>query len=69
VAKLTAAYAEGAKAEDFKALMDGRGFKMMNISGQEALDFLNKWQSTTAWLVQDAGLTKASPADFGIPKP
>ncbi|MDP4893131.1 tripartite tricarboxylate transporter substrate binding protein [Cypionkella sp.] len=69
VAKLTAAYAEGAKADDFKALMDGRGFKMMNISGAEAQAFLAKWQSTTAWLVQDAGLTKASPADFGIPKP
>jgi hypothetical protein len=41
----------------------------MNISGQEAEDFLNKWQSTTAWLVDGAGLTKASPADFNIPKP
>jgi tripartite-type tricarboxylate transporter receptor subunit TctC len=69
VAKLTAAYAEGAKADDFVALMDGRGFKMMSISGGEAQAFLNKWQSTTAWLVDGAGLTKASPADFGIPKP
>jgi tripartite-type tricarboxylate transporter receptor subunit TctC len=69
VAKLSAAYAKGAEAEDFKALMDGRGFKMMNISGAEAQAFLDRWQSVTAWLVQDAGLTKASPADFGIPKP
>lgn len=69
VAKLTAAYAEGAKAADFVALMDGRGFKMMSITGDEAQAFLSRWQSTTAWLVDGAGLTKASPADFGIPKP
>ncbi|MDZ4137000.1 MAG: tripartite tricarboxylate transporter substrate binding protein [Paracoccaceae bacterium] len=69
VTKLTAAYAEGAKNPDFVALMDGRGFKMMNISGTEAQDFLTRWQSVTSWLVHDAGLTKASPQDFGIAKP
>lgn len=66
VAKLQAAYAEAATAPDFVALMDGRGFKMMNISGAEAQDFLTNWQQTTAWLMQDAGLNKASPEDFGI---
>jgi tripartite-type tricarboxylate transporter receptor subunit TctC len=69
VAKLVAAYAEGAKHPDFLALMDGRGFKMMSIAGAEAEAFLSGWQSTTAWLVHGAGLAKASPADFGIPKP
>jgi hypothetical protein len=49
--------------------MNGRGFTMMNISGQEATDFLSKWQQGTAWLLDDAGLTKASPADFGIARP
>lgn len=66
VAKLTAAYATAAEAPDFVALMKGRGFSMMNISGTEAEDFLTGWQQTTAWLMQDAGLTKASPEDFGI---
>jgi tripartite-type tricarboxylate transporter receptor subunit TctC len=66
VAKLQAAYAEGAKAQDFIDLMKGRGFTMMNISGDEARAFLTSWQQTTAWLMQDAGLTKASPEDFGI---
>ncbi|SLN48265.1 Tripartite tricarboxylate transporter family receptor [Aquimixticola soesokkakensis] len=69
VAKLSDAYATGAEAEDFKALMDGRGFTMMNISGDEASDFLTKWQETTAWLMQDAGLTKTSPEEFGIARP
>ena len=69
VAKLTAAYAEAAKAPDFVELMAGRGFTMMNISGAEAQDFLTKWQQTTAWLMQDAGLTKKSPEEFGISRP
>lgn len=69
VAKLTAAYAQGAKHPDFVKLMGNRGFKMMSISGREATDFLTKWQSVTAWLMQDAGATKVSPANFNIPKP
>lgn len=69
VAKLSAAYAEGAKNPEFIELMDGRGFTLMGISGAEAEAFLAKWQQGTAWLLQDAGLTKASPADFGIARP
>jgi tripartite-type tricarboxylate transporter receptor subunit TctC len=69
VSKLTAAYAEAAKAQDFIDLMAGRGFTMMNISGEEATNFLANWQKNTAWLMQDAGLTKASPETFGITRP
>jgi hypothetical protein len=49
--------------------MDDRGFTMMGINGAEATEFLSKWQQGTAWLLQDAGLTKASPEDFGIARP
>ena len=49
--------------------MDGRGFTLMGISGDEANAFLSKWQQGTAWLLHDAGLSKASPADFGIARP
>lgn len=69
IASLSAAYATGAEAQDFIDLMNGRGFTMMNISGDEAQAFLTKWQQNTAWLMDDAGLTKASPADFGIERP
>lgn len=69
VAKLAAAYAEGAQNDEFVKLMDDRGFTMMAISGQEAQDFLTKWQQNTTWLLQDAGLTKASPEEFGIARP
>lgn len=69
VTKLTSAYATGAQHPDFVELMDNRGFTMMGISGAEAEEFLTKWQQGTAWLLQDAGLTKASPEEFGIAKP
>jgi len=69
VEKLTAAYAEAAKNPDFAAMIDGRGFKMLSLSGAEADAFLSEWQATTSWLIHDAGLTKASPEEFGIVRP
>lgn len=69
VTKLSAAYATGSKNADFMALMDNRGFTMMGLNGEEAASFLTKWQQGTAWLMQDAGLTKASPDTFGIARP
>jgi tripartite-type tricarboxylate transporter receptor subunit TctC len=66
---LTAAYAEGAQNPEFQQLLDNRGFASMNISGQEARDFLDRWQSTTTWLIYEAGLTETSPEEFGIPRP
>lgn len=69
VAKLSAAYAEGAQNAEFVELMEGRGYTLMGISGAEAEAFLSKWQQGTAWLLQDAGLAKNSPEEFGIARP
>ena len=69
LAKLTAAYAEGAKAPDFLSLMEGRGYKMLSLSGEEAGKFLADWQAKTAWLLWDQAIAKTSPEEFGIPKP
>jgi hypothetical protein len=41
----------------------------MNMSGQEAVDFLAKWQQVTAWALQDTGAAKVSPKDLGIERP
>jgi tripartite-type tricarboxylate transporter receptor subunit TctC len=69
VDKLVQAYSTGAKNPEFEKLIESRGFKMMNISGKEAEDFLKKWQSVTSWIVFEAGIAKHSPADFNIAKP
>ncbi|NVO28188.1 tripartite tricarboxylate transporter substrate binding protein [Donghicola sp. C2-DW-16] len=69
VEKLAGAYAEAATNPEFVELMNNRGFTMMNIAGAEAESFLSTWQQNTTWLLQDAGLTKTSPEEFGIARP
>lgn len=68
-AKLVAAFKKGANNEAFQKLLSDRGYVSMNMSGDEANSFLKKWQSTTSWIVYDAGMGKKSPEEFGIPKP
>jgi hypothetical protein len=41
----------------------------MNISGAEADAFLARWQSVTAWILQEAGAARTSPAELNIPRP
>jgi tripartite-type tricarboxylate transporter receptor subunit TctC len=69
VAKLQDAFEQSAEQQSFKDLMANRGYTLMNISGDEAQMFLSNWQRGTAWLLQDAGITKNSPQDFGIARP
>ncbi|AJE44871.1 Bug family tripartite tricarboxylate transporter substrate binding protein [Celeribacter indicus] len=69
VTKLRDAYTEAAEQDSFKELMSSRGYTLMNISGDEAQDFLTNWQQGTAWLLQDAGMAKNSPEEFGIARP
>ncbi len=69
VAKLTEAFQAGAANADFTALMDGRGYKMLSLTGDEAQKFLDEWQARTSWLIWEAGIAKKSPEDFDIPKP
>lgn len=68
-AKLVAAFKTAAANPQFAEFMTGRGNEIMNIAGEEADAFLKKWQSVTAWTLQEAGTAKTSPADLGIPRP
>ncbi|WP_111559900.1 tripartite tricarboxylate transporter substrate binding protein [Paracoccus sediminilitoris] len=69
VAKLTDAYGQAAQNPDFLSMMDGRGFRMLSLTGTEAQDFLDTWQSQTAWILWDGEIAKNSPEDFDIPRP
>ncbi|AJQ97257.1 tripartite tricarboxylate transporter substrate binding protein [Gynuella sunshinyii] len=69
VEKLTAAYHAGAQSPEFLELMEKRGFTVMNISGDEAKQFLENYRSVSSWLVYDAGFAKESPEKFGIKRP
>jgi tripartite-type tricarboxylate transporter receptor subunit TctC len=68
-AKLVAAFKKAGDNPKYKELMEGRGTTMLNISGDEAVKFIKKWQSTTAWLYHSVGAAKKDPATLGIPKP
>ena len=68
-ARLVAAFKTAAANPKFVELMNGRSNVMMNLSGAEADAFLKKWQSVTAWTLQEAGAAKKSPADLGIARP
>ncbi len=68
-ATLTAAFETAATSETFQTLMDNRGNVVMNMSGQEAEDFLTKWQQVTAYALKDTGAAKVDPETLGIPRP
>ena len=69
VAKLTDAYGQATQNADFLSMMEGRGFRMLSLTGTEAQEFLDGWQSQTAWILYDAEIAKNSPEDFGISRP
>lgn len=66
---LVEAFRKGANSERFGEFVKSNELVLMNISGEDASQYLRKWQSITTWLLHDAGATKVSPADLGIPKP
>lgn len=69
VATLSDAYQKGVANEEFQQFLSGNGAKVLNLQGDEAKQFLNRWQSVTAWALQKAGSAKVSPEEAGIPKP
>lgn len=68
-AKLVAAFKKAGDNPQYRKMMEGRGTTMLNIGGADAEKFIKKWQSTTAWLYQNAGTAKVDPATLGIAKP
>lgn len=69
VTKLVEAFDTAAGSAEFQTLMANRGNVMMNISGDEADDFLKRWQQVTAWALQDTGAAKVDPGSLGISRP
>ena len=66
---LVDAFQKGSKEQKFQDFIKDFGAVYMGTYGDEANKFLNHSQSVTCWLMQEAGVTKASPEKFGIPKP
>ncbi|WP_280563675.1 tripartite tricarboxylate transporter substrate binding protein [Chromohalobacter sp. 48-RD10] len=69
VTKLSDAYQKGVANKDFQKFLAENGGKSLNLQGEEAKQFLERWQSVTTWALQKAGSAKVSPEEVGIPKP
>jgi len=67
--KLVSAFRTGTANPQFTQLMTGNGNVVMNTSGAEAEAFLARWQSVTAWILQEAGAARTDPATLNIPRP
>ncbi|KIL37723.1 tricarboxylate transport protein TctC [Cohnella kolymensis] len=65
---LVKAFAEAQKEPEFQDFLTRMGAVSLGISGDEADKFWRDWQSTSAWLLQDAGVAKASPEQLNIPR-
>lgn len=69
VDKLTEAFASACEDDSFKELVAAKGCFVLNLSGDEAVEYLKKYRSTTSWLLYNSGVTETSPEQFGIEKP
>jgi tripartite-type tricarboxylate transporter receptor subunit TctC len=67
--KLSAAFSVATKDPKFSDMMNQRGVKILSLSGDEAVAYIKRYQSITAWLLYDGGATEDSPEKFGIARP
>jgi len=67
--KLSTSFETAVETDDFKDTLANLGMEYMNISGQEAIDFVDANRSTATWMLYEAGETAVSPEEFDIPKP
>lgn len=66
---LVAAFKAAMEDPEFEKMMVDRGHQMLRLSGEEAEEYMARWQSVTSWLLYEGGSAKASPEEFGIPQP
>ena len=69
VDQLTEIFSQAAEDKGFQELLLSNGCFPMNLSGQEAVEYLKSYRSITSWLLYDSGAAQISPEEFGIEKP
>lgn len=67
--KLSDAFAKAVGSEEFQSFLKNLGAQPLNLKGDEAKQFLDRWQSVTTWSLYEAGASKVSPETLDIPKP
>ena len=63
---LTAAFSKACEAPDFQELVASKGCFVMNMTGDEAVEYLKKYRSTTSYMLYDSGVATIDPASVGL---
>ena len=63
---LTAAFSRACEDADFQALVASKGCFVMNMTGDEAVEYLKKYRATTSYMLYDSGVATIDPASVGI---
>lgn len=66
--KLVEAFDKAFNDPEFQEVLETSATLPLGLHGEEAMEFINDWQSTTAWIIHDSGESQASPEEFGIPR-
>lgn len=65
---LTAAFLAAFAEPEFQTYLEENHIQPLGIYGQEARDYIERWQSISTWLLEDSGAATVSPAELGIPR-
>lgn len=65
---LTNAFIKAYESERFQTYLAENDISPMGLYGDEARAYIKRWQSVSAWLLQDADAAAVSPVEFGIPR-
>ncbi|WP_111414975.1 tripartite tricarboxylate transporter substrate binding protein [Billgrantia lactosivorans] len=70
-AALEEAYEEAVASDEFQEFLESYGAESLNLNGDEAQEYLDSWQSVTAWSMYeaDAESLETTPEELGIPRP
>ncbi len=68
IEKLTHAFNVAADSAEFRNILKQRGLSVLNLTGDAAKQYLNRFRSVASWLVYENGIAKHSPEEFDIPR-
>lgn len=68
VDKLSKGFEVAQNNDEFIEQLTNLGINPLNLHGEEAVEFVKANQSTSTWMLYEAGETDTSPEEFGIPK-
>ncbi|WP_164215914.1 tripartite tricarboxylate transporter substrate binding protein [Virgibacillus sp. YIM 98842] len=68
IQKLSDGFEAAQNDEEFIEQLTNLGVDSLNLRGEEAVEFVKANQSTSTWMLYDAGETDISPEELGIPR-